>query len=240
MTNPIIQPMFEGPIDIVGDIHGELGALRELMSHLGYDSDGRHGDNSHLIFVGDLCDRGPDSPGVALLVKRLVDAGRAQCVLGNHELNILRQAKKLGNGWWHVEDHDRAKGRHLDCRRAGDIERDVIYDFFASLPLALERDDLRVIHAAWDDNCLAQIGRDLSAGGVAELYRRYSAQIQSELEADGTAERAKHENAELEHVVAAGMTPDRIYPALADADARKQMSNPISVGSPGTELEFAL
>ena len=38
----LIQPLFEGPIDIVGDVHGEAQALRALLNHLGYDADGRH------------------------------------------------------------------------------------------------------------------------------------------------------------------------------------------------------
>jgi len=38
----IIQPLFDGSLDIVGDVHGEIEALRSLMQHLGYDDDGNH------------------------------------------------------------------------------------------------------------------------------------------------------------------------------------------------------
>ena len=38
----LIQPLFEGPLDIVGDVHGELDALRDLLRHLGYGADGSH------------------------------------------------------------------------------------------------------------------------------------------------------------------------------------------------------
>jgi len=31
----LIQPLFDGPLDIVGDVHGEIDALRSLMRHLG-------------------------------------------------------------------------------------------------------------------------------------------------------------------------------------------------------------
>ena len=58
----LIQPLFEGPIDIVGDVHGEAQALRALLNHLGYDADGRHAQGRRLVFVGDLCDRGPTAP----------------------------------------------------------------------------------------------------------------------------------------------------------------------------------
>ena len=96
---PFIRALFEGPIDIVGDIHGEIDALRDLLGQLGYDTTGQHPDGRRLVFIGDLTDRGPDSPAVFELVSGLVARGLAQCVLGNHELNLLRQARKEGNGW---------------------------------------------------------------------------------------------------------------------------------------------
>ena len=39
---PLIQALFDGPIDIVGDIHGEIDALRDLLGQLGYDAAGEH------------------------------------------------------------------------------------------------------------------------------------------------------------------------------------------------------
>ncbi|TFG86728.1 MAG: hypothetical protein E4H19_04725, partial [Chromatiales bacterium] len=56
-------PLQSGALDIVGDVHGELDALHDLLARLGYDKDGSHPDHRHLVFVGDLGDRGPDSPG---------------------------------------------------------------------------------------------------------------------------------------------------------------------------------
>ena len=42
------------------------------------------------FFVGDLVDRGPDTPGVLRLVMGMVAAGTAMCVAGNHEDKLLR------------------------------------------------------------------------------------------------------------------------------------------------------
>ena len=41
--------------DIIGDVHGELPALRQLGRDLGYDVDGgwTHPDNRLLVFLGD-------------------------------------------------------------------------------------------------------------------------------------------------------------------------------------------
>ena len=42
------------------------------------------------MFLGDLVDRGPDTPGVLRLVMGMVAAGTALCVPGNHEAKLLR------------------------------------------------------------------------------------------------------------------------------------------------------
>ena len=90
-------PLPSGPLDLVGDIHGEIDALLRVLHRLGCDPERRR-SRRRLVFVGDLIDRGPDSPACVELVMRLVEAGMAQVVLGNHELNLLRGEHKEGNG----------------------------------------------------------------------------------------------------------------------------------------------
>ncbi|TJZ49730.1 polynucleotide kinase-phosphatase [Streptomyces piniterrae] len=91
-----------GPFDIVGDIHGCRSELETLLGRLGYalvrDELGRAVDAAHpegrtAVFVGDLVDRGPDSPGVLRLVMGMVGAGHALCVPGNHENKLGRYLK---------------------------------------------------------------------------------------------------------------------------------------------------
>jgi protein phosphatase len=86
-----------GPFDIIGDIHGCLDELVELLTTLGYQvsSDltvippaGRK-----ALFVGDLVDRGPATPGVLKLVMGMVAAKTGLCVPGNHDIKLMR---KLG------------------------------------------------------------------------------------------------------------------------------------------------
>lgn len=73
-----------GPFDIIGDIHGCASELDSLLGKLGY-TDGVHPDGRTAVFVGDLVDRGPDSPGVLRRVMAMVKSGNALCVPGNHE-----------------------------------------------------------------------------------------------------------------------------------------------------------
>ncbi|MFH8366617.1 polynucleotide kinase-phosphatase [Streptomyces sp. NPDC018031] len=91
-----------GPFDIIGDIHGCRSELESLLSALGYvlerdplgrPVDARHPEGRTAVFVGDLVDRGPDSPGVLRLVMGMVASGAALCVPGNHENKLGRHLK---------------------------------------------------------------------------------------------------------------------------------------------------
>jgi hypothetical protein len=60
----LVRPLFDGPIDVVGDVHGEIDALHDLLRHPGYIRHGDHPEGRRLVFLGDLTDRGPDRPSV--------------------------------------------------------------------------------------------------------------------------------------------------------------------------------
>jgi predicted kinase len=88
-----------GPFDVIGDVHGCRSELETLLTKLGYvlvrDGDGyavdaEHPDGRIAAFVGDLVDRGPDTPGVLRLVMGMESGGHALCVAGNHENKLLR------------------------------------------------------------------------------------------------------------------------------------------------------
>ncbi|HEY3002499.1 MAG TPA: polynucleotide kinase-phosphatase [Kribbellaceae bacterium] len=87
-----------GPFDVIGDVHGCRAELETLLTELGYvltrDDESRAVDAAHpgrrAVFVGDLVDRGPDTPGVLRLVMGMVASSNAFCVPGNHEDKLLR------------------------------------------------------------------------------------------------------------------------------------------------------
>ncbi|MFE9833797.1 polynucleotide kinase-phosphatase [Streptomyces sp. NPDC005551] len=81
-----------GPFDIIGDIHGCASELETLLTRLGY-VDGSHPEGRTAVFVGDLVDRGPDTPGVLRRVMSMVASGDALCVPGNHENKYGRHLK---------------------------------------------------------------------------------------------------------------------------------------------------
>ncbi|WP_156926037.1 polynucleotide kinase-phosphatase [Glycomyces arizonensis] len=88
-----------GPFDLIGDVHGCRSELETLLAKLGWeierDAGGRavgaaHPEGRKAVFVGDLVDRGPDTPGVLRLVMGMVEAGNALSVCGNHEQKLVR------------------------------------------------------------------------------------------------------------------------------------------------------
>jgi protein phosphatase len=95
----------QGPFDIIGDVHGCFDELVILLQKLGYEIIAQPDTPDHLgyivrppdgrkvIFVGDLVDRGPNTPEVLRLAMRMVNAGIAFCIPGNHDMKLLRALK---------------------------------------------------------------------------------------------------------------------------------------------------
>jgi hypothetical protein len=230
----MFAPLPEGPLDVVGDVHGELDALLALLGHLGYDRDGQHPADRRLVFVGDLCDRGHDSPGVIALVQRLVQSGRALATLGNHEINLLRGDRKDGNDWFWSEfsarDAKYEPRAHLPPERREDV-----IAFLRRLPLALERDDLRVVHAAWDQAAIAQLRAADPALSRVEHFRRWDADAHGLIDVRGIGTAAQLEYAEYRDRLVDPTQPVPMLMATAQVDEIRQMANPIRVVTSGIE-----
>jgi protein phosphatase len=85
----------KGPFDLIGDVHGCYEELVELLQALGWKVDpgayeAHHPGGRKSVFLGDLVDRGPDTPKVLRLVMSMVSSGSAICVPGNHENKLVR------------------------------------------------------------------------------------------------------------------------------------------------------
>lgn len=97
-----------GPFDVVGDVHGCFAELVELLDRLGYRVDGapgspraHHPAGRKAVFLGDLVDRGPNSPAVLRLVMSMVAEGAALCVPGNHDVKLMRKLRGRDVGITH-------------------------------------------------------------------------------------------------------------------------------------------
>ena len=75
----------------IGDIHGRLDLLKDLLDQVERDNAARRPAKTWLIFLGDFVDRGPDSRGVIeLLQSRPPGFARPVFIKGNHEEFFLR------------------------------------------------------------------------------------------------------------------------------------------------------
>ncbi len=99
-TTIVREPLYNdkkhesGPFDIIGDVHGCYEELVMLLDKLGYvESEAAYipPNGRKAVFLGDLVDRGPNSPGVLRLVMSMVANGSALCVPGNHDMKLLRK-----------------------------------------------------------------------------------------------------------------------------------------------------
>jgi hypothetical protein len=162
--------------DVIGDIHGHAGTLVALLEKLGYRerAGAYRNPNRAAVFVGDFIDRGPEQVRSVMLVRRMVDAGSALAVMGNHELNAIA---------WFLPDPD-APGEYLRphaSEKYGDKNRkqherflaevhgrpalhQEIIEWFLTLPLWLELPELRVVHACWHPRFIRYLEPSLRLG----------------------------------------------------------------------------
>lgn len=91
----VARPAFSGPASerlyAVGDIHGRLDLLDDLLGRIVDDLETRPVEAARFAFLGDFIDRGPDSAGV---IERLGELARSHVrtyfLMGNHEEMLLR------------------------------------------------------------------------------------------------------------------------------------------------------
>ena len=113
----------------VGDVQGCAPSLKSLIKKVPA--------KSNLIFLGDLVNRGPDSLGALRILKKLQESGRAECILGNHDLHLLaidaglRKPKGLDTVDGILKAPDRAE----------------LIDWIRNRPMALSNGKVLAVHA---------------------------------------------------------------------------------------------
>lgn len=150
--------------DIIGDIHGHAVELKALLEKLGYarNEAGVYTPpepNRMAIFTGDYIDRGGENFEVIDIVRGMVDGGYAHAIMGNHELNAglfhtLHPKDSRGGELMPLRPHGKRNIHQHQAflnEAAKDEEqarRNIAW--IKSLPVYLELDGLRFVHALWD------------------------------------------------------------------------------------------
>jgi hypothetical protein len=169
--------------DLIGDIHGCAKTLEHLLSTLGYRQQGgvwRHPQRM-AIFLGDLVDRGPRIREALHLVRDMVVAGQALCIMGNHEFNALAWSTPAapGSGRQFVREHTPRHARlikeTLEQFDAYPAEWQGFLDWFYELPLFIDAGHFRVVHACWDDSLVEPLCAQFADGCIDEHFLQAAA-----------------------------------------------------------------
>lgn len=163
--------------DLIGDIHGHADALLKLLGKLGYSRHKgvwRHTERQ-AVFLGDFIDRGPMIRETLGIVRPMIDSGSAQAVMGNHELNALafHTPDPDEPGEFLRPHHEAHANQQAETRRQippGELASYLAW--FRTLPLWLDLDGLRVVHACWDASRMAKISGPITDEFLYSACRR--------------------------------------------------------------------
>lgn len=135
----------------VGDVHGRLDLLNELLGKISADNLGRPPAQTTIVFLGDLIDRGPQSAGVVERLRKYRPAfAKTVFLMGNHEEVLLRivggEAELLA---------DWMKFGGAECMRSygvdpADLQRLARSDAVALLRRTIPREHLKFIDSFAD------------------------------------------------------------------------------------------
>lgn len=153
--------------DIIGDVHGQADLLKDLLSRMGY----KEKDKSYFhpqrkaVFVGDFINRGPKIKETIRLIRNMVEKGHAYAILGNHEINAIfytlldKQGQRLSKRWsrLRLDLHPTLAEYSSDM----DLWKEQV-DWMRTLPLFLELDGIRIVHACWDDENIRLLKENLN------------------------------------------------------------------------------
>jgi len=138
--------------DIIGDIHGHAIELALLLGKLGYCPSGNHHpENRKLIFLGDFIDRGSENKKTIETIRMLIEKDLAKAVMGNHEYNAICYHELDQNDRPLREHSQKNISQHevfLNEYKKID-ERLELVEWFKALPLFLDLQALRIVHACW-------------------------------------------------------------------------------------------
>lgn len=233
----LVERLFDGPIDVVGDVHGEFEALMSLITALGYNEKGLHPEGRRLVFSGDLVDRGPYSPSVLMFVMNLVASGVAQMVAGNHELNFLKQDYHEGTGWSYWS-HCPKEQKFEPCEKASADQLQAFHAFLNTRPLVLVNDRQVVVHASYSEEgrrALETCPEQTILEALA-YFQKERAKNADFLELEGAALKALALFDETDDSV---LPPEEYHDLLSRYYYVKQILNPVSYTTSGLESKVA-
>ena len=147
----------------VGDIQGCAPSLKALVKKIP--------KKSNMIFLGDLVNRGPDSLGALRQLKSLQESGRAECILGNHDLHLLAIDAGLRN----------TKGLDTVDAILKAADRKELINWMRNRPMALSNGKILTVHAGvlpqWDLQQTIECAQEVEKALRSKFYKDFLANM---------------------------------------------------------------
>jgi hypothetical protein len=163
---------------VVSDVHGELDTLKAVLRGAGaIDAQDRWtGGRTHLVFAGDLMDRGADVTAVLWFLYRLeaeaeLAGGKLHVMLGNHEIMVMQADLR----YVHPKESALARAHGVAYDRMFDVRRSILGRWLVSKPAVVRIGDLLFAH-----------------GGVSRDYLGYTLETYEDSLAAFTSEELFH------------------------------------------------
>lgn len=200
--------------DIIGDIHGHYNDFIELIESMGYvkKNDIYSHEKRKIIFLGDFVDRGKNQKKLISIVRKMIDSKSAFSIMGNHEYNAICYSMSTDKGKTYLRKHsEKNTAQHqqfLNEYSFGSDEYFETINWFKTLPIFLELDGIRIVHATWNNESISFLKERLvnakltdefivesSKDGSVEQYHLEKILKGVELELpDGISWKDKHNN----------------------------------------------
>ncbi len=172
--------------DIIGDVHGHASLLKKLLQKLGY----KKGENGYFhserkaVFVGDFINRGPEIRKTIRIIRNMVENGNAFAILGNHEISAVIFHLKDKGGKPLVKE---PRKNYLSLIKT--INEFLSFSdewkshlrWMRHLPLFLDLDEIRIVHACWSDSAIKIVKSAYDERGSKSIFREYYKNPKSEL-----------------------------------------------------------
>lgn len=162
MAIPSLRTKIQGPIAVIGDIHGQTDKLAIVLDKLKRLPDYEH---RWLIFIGDFVDRGPDPKGsVELFRKTLATHPKTTAISGNHEFAMCaalgwiptQETSSWAERWVkHYNAESTFQSYGAEPGNIEDLKVKVPEEhrlLLANLPWCVEHPQLLFVHAGLDPN----------------------------------------------------------------------------------------
>jgi hypothetical protein len=155
--------------DIIGDVHGHATLLKKLLKSMDYrkTSSGYAHPERKAVFVGDFINRGPEIRLTLQMIRKMTENGNALAILGNHEVNaILGRLKDQQKIPLLKKESIRTLSlvQSLEQFRSFPGEWKDHVKWMRSLPLFLDLDNIRIVHASWDEKNIEILRKELPEG----------------------------------------------------------------------------